>query len=148
MADNSPRPRPDRSDGLDRPVRPGRPDDHEDEHTPLAGIVRPYALTSGRTHSSVDLPVEALVESLPRADDHDWTGQDQVAAIVAACDERTSVAEVSAQVGLPIGVVRVLLGDLVEQGFVTVSSATLTDASSVGERRSLIERTLRGLRAI
>ena len=55
-------------------------------------------------------------------------------------------AEVSAAVKMPIGVVRVLLGDLVEQGYVGVQ-ATLDDSSSRDERLDLLERTLRGLRA-
>ena len=38
-----------------------------------------------------------------------------------------------------------LLGDLVEQGFVLVQ-ATITESSSNDERLELIERTLRGLR--
>ena len=67
------------------------------------------------------------------------------ARIVEVCDHK-SVAEVSAAVSMPIGVVRVLLGDLVEQGFVRVQ-ATLNDSSSHDERLDLIERTLRGLRA-
>ena len=46
---------------------------------------------------------------------------------------------------MPIGVVRVLLSDLVEQGLVRVQ-ATITDSSSKDERIELIERTLRGLR--
>ncbi len=62
------------------------------------------------------------------------------------CDSK-SVAEVSALVKMPIGVVRVLLGDLVQEGLVRVQ-ATLTDSSSTDERRDLIERTLRGLRAL
>jgi Protein of unknown function (DUF742) len=41
--------------------------------------------------------------------------------------------------------VRVLLGDLVEQGIVHVQ-ATITESSSQDERIDLIERTLRGLR--
>ena len=61
-----------------------------------------------------------------------------------ACDTR-SVAEVSALVSMPIGVVRVLLSDLVEQGLVQVQ-ATITESSSKDERIELIERTLRGLR--
>jgi hypothetical protein len=48
---------------------------------------------------------------------------------------------------MPIGVVRVLLGDLVEQGYVRVQ-ATLSADSSHDERRELIERTLRGLRTL
>jgi hypothetical protein len=62
------------------------------------------------------------------------------------CDKK-SVAEVSAHVHMPIGVVRVLLGDLIEQGYVRVQ-ATLTANSSHDERRELIERTLRGLRTL
>jgi len=62
------------------------------------------------------------------------------------CDKR-SVAEVSAHVHMPIGVVRVLLSDLIEQGHVRVQ-ATLTADSSQDERRELIERTLRGLRTL
>ena len=46
---------------------------------------------------------------------------------------------------MPIGVVRVLLSDLVEQGLVQVQ-ATITESSSIDERIELIERTLRGLR--
>jgi hypothetical protein len=65
--------------------------------------------------------------------------------VVEVCDHK-SVAEVSAAVSMPIGVVRVLLGDLVEQGYVGVQ-ATLNDSSSHDERLDLIERTLRGLRA-
>ncbi|NUS51486.1 MAG: DUF742 domain-containing protein, partial [Nocardioidaceae bacterium] len=60
------------------------------------------------------------------------------------CDQR-SVAEVSALASMPIGVVRVLLGDLVQQGLVRVQ-ATITESSSKDERIELIERTLRGLR--
>ena len=65
--------------------------------------------------------------------------------VLHLCDRR-SVAEVSALVALPIGVVRVLLGDLVEQGLVE-AQATLTEHSSKDERIDLLERTLRGLRS-
>ena len=64
--------------------------------------------------------------------------------VLITCDTR-SVAEVSALVSMPIGVVRVLLSDLVEQDLVRVQ-ATITESSSKDERIELIERTLRGLR--
>ena len=70
------------------------------------------------------------------------TGATQVLDV---CDKR-SVAEVSALVSMPLGVVRVLLSDLIEQGLVQVQ-ATITERSSKDERIELIERTLRGLRA-
>ena len=56
--------------------------------------------------------------------------------VLDACDTR-SVAEVSAAVHMPIGVVRVLLGDLMEQGLVQVQ-ATITERSSRDERIELM----------
>ena len=64
--------------------------------------------------------------------------------VLEVCDRR-SVAECAALVKMPIGVVRVVLSDLVEHGFVRVQ-ATITENSSKDERIELIERTLRGLR--
>ena len=55
------------------------------------------------------------------------------------------MAEVSALTKMPIGVTRVLLGDLIEQGLIRIQ-ATITDSTSTDERLELIERTLRGLR--
>jgi Protein of unknown function (DUF742) len=54
---------------------------------------------------------------------------------------------VAARLGIPIGVARVLVADLIEAGHVRVS-ATLKDDSSDDERRELIERVLSGLRRI
>jgi hypothetical protein len=125
--------------GLSEPDPWGR---YVDE--PTARIVRPYTITAGRTRTMVDLPMEATLRLEPTAEDHEWAG-DLQGRIIEICDTR-SVAEVSALVSMPIGVVRVLLGDLVEQGFVRVQ-ATLNESSSHDERLDLIERTLRGLRA-
>jgi hypothetical protein len=118
----------------------GRYSDEE----PAARIVRPYTITAGRTQTTVDLPMEATLVLEPRAREREW-GSDAQGRIAEICD-RKSVAEVSAAVKMPIGVVRVLLGDLVEQGYVGVQ-ATLNEGSSRDERLDLIERTLRGLRA-
>jgi Protein of unknown function (DUF742) len=112
---------------------------------PAARIVRPYALTAGRPRPVVDLPLEATLVLDTSATRRAW-GEDVQGKIIAVLDTR-SVAEVSALVQRPIGVVRVLLGDLVQQGFVHVQ-ATLTETSTDDERFDLLERTLRGLRAL
>jgi uncharacterized protein DUF742 len=118
-------------------------DPHEGEPASSARLVRAYTITSGRTRTTVDLPFEATLRMLPR----DVDGPLSLAArqVLDVCDQR-SVAEVSAHVAMPIGVVRVLLGDLVEQGLVRVQT-TITESSSKDERIELIERTLRGLRS-
>jgi Protein of unknown function (DUF742) len=119
----------------------------EKVHTspPAARIVRPYALTAGRTRPVVDLPLEATLRLDTSATRRAW-GEDVQGRIIAVCDSR-SVAEVSALIKSPLGVVRVLLGDLVQQGYVHVQ-ATLTENSTDDERFDLLERTLRGLRAL
>ena len=114
-----------------------------DEPTTSARLVRAYTITAGRTKSHVELPMEATLRMDPRDADAPLTPA--MRQILDVCDQR-SVAEVSALVSMPIGVVRVLLGDLVEQGLVRVQ-ATITENSSKDERIELIERTLRGLRS-
>ena len=128
MADDEPQ------SGPTRPLSP-----------PAARIVRPYALTAGRTRPVVDLPLEATLRLDTSATRRAW-GEDLQGRIIDVCDLR-SVAEVSALVKTPIGVTRVLLGDLVQQGYIHVQ-ATLTENSTDDERYDLLERTLRGLRAL
>jgi hypothetical protein len=69
------------------------------------------------------------------------------AQICALCADSPSVAEIAAHLSLPVGVARVLIGDLVSAGHLRVHT-TLGDDSSIDERRELIGRTLRGLRAL
>ncbi|GAA4719746.1 DUF742 domain-containing protein [Nocardioides conyzicola] len=117
-----------------------------DEPQPDAAAVRvrPFTLTSGRTTPRVDLPFEATLRRLGSASA--GPVESHLTRILEVCDRR-SVAEVSALVAMPIGVVRVLLADLVELGQVRVQT-TIQEDSSYDERRELIERTLRGLRTL
>ncbi|MEV0946989.1 DUF742 domain-containing protein [Rhodococcus sp. NPDC049939] len=112
-----------------------------------SNIVRPYSLTSGRTRPAVELALEALIQALPQSADRQWELDDINAAIVVLCQESPSVAEIAARVGLPLGVARVLVADLVESGHLKIL-ATLKEDSTDSERRELIERVLSGLREI
>jgi len=112
-----------------------------------ASLVRPYTLTAGRTKASVELPLEAPVQTLQSALYHRWPPNDVLGRIVQLCVKNPSVAEISARLDLPLGVTRVLVGDLVTSGYLRVNR-TLTDRSTRDERRELIGRTLRGLRAL
>ncbi|NLU84650.1 DUF742 domain-containing protein [Rhodococcus sp. HNM0569] len=125
-----------------------REDDYQ-ERTEGGGpnIVRPYSFTSGRTRPAVELALEALIRALPQSADRQWELDDVNAAIVTLCQESPSVAEIAARVGLPLGVARVLVADLVESGHLQIL-ATLQEDSTDSERRELIERVLSGLREI
>lgn len=114
---------------------------------PKAGLVRPYTLTAGRTGTDVDLPLQAPVQTLPAGPAGRWPAYDMRRRILQLCIGSPSVAETSARLDLPVGVARVLVGDLVTSGYLRVH-ATLTDRSTRDERHELIGRTLRGLKAL
>ena len=114
----------------------------------VPSMVRPYALTRGRTYSGVELALEALVEvPSTTAKPPRWPRNDVRGQILTLCVHSPSVAEIAARLSLPLGVTRVLVGDLVKQGYLRVH-ATLDDSMTIDERRELTRRTLQGLRAL
>ncbi len=123
-------------------------DDREPRPSARRGnLVRPYTLTSGRTGTNVDLPVEAPIQTLQAGLAHRWPPDDAKGKIIQLCVGSPSVAEISARLDLPVGVARVLVGDLVLSGYLQVHR-TLTERSTRDERYELIGRTLRGLKAL
>ncbi len=113
-----------------------------DDETYRPRLIRSYTITSGRTATTVELAMEATLRLQAGAEAPILSPS--AAQVLEVCDRR-SVAEVSALTKMPIGVTRVLLGDLIEQGLIRIQ-ATITEKTSTDERLELIERTLRGLR--
>jgi hypothetical protein len=116
------------------------------EYDTGASAVRPYTWTRGRTKSGFDLAIETLVSTSRRG--HEQMGMLQVEhrAVAELCGEARSVAEVAALLSLPLGVARVVLGDMAGLGLVTVHQT----ASSAGNAPdlALMERVLSGLRRL
>ena len=111
-------------------------------------LVRPYALTGGRTDSGLELALEAPVEALDTtAKPPRWPRNDVRGQILTYCTQSPSVAEIAARLSLPLGATRFLVGELVTQGYLRVH-APLGDSMTIDERRELIGRTLSGLRAL
>ncbi|MGW7265387.1 DUF742 domain-containing protein [Streptomyces sp. NPDC054842] len=118
--------------------------------TEAGPLVRPYAMTGGRTTSGpsgVRLDLIALVTlapAAPRADDAALGPEHRI--LIELCRPETqSVAELSAGADLPVGVVRVLLGDLLESGRVTVS-LPVPPAQLPDER--ILREVIEGLKAL
>jgi len=122
-------------------------DDWEREVADEPSLVRPYTLTAGRTEPQINLPLEAPISKLVTAKPPRWPGNDVRGQILTMSVDLPSVAEIAAGLALPLGVARVLIGDLVAQGYLQVHT-TLGDSATNHERRELIGRTLRGLRAL
>ena len=121
---------------------------HTDAHPDKPSLVRPYTLTAGRTDSGVELPLDAPVEALnTTAKPRRWPRNDVRGQILTCCAHSPSVAEIAAQLSLPLGATRFLVGDLVTQGYLRVRAIS-GDSMTIDERRELISRTLTGLRAL
>ncbi|AOP47161.1 DUF742 domain-containing protein [Streptomyces lydicus] len=88
-------------------------------------VVRPYAMTRGRTRTAagrLDLIAQVIAESRAERAVDDRTLSPEHVEIVERCREAPlSVAELAAELDLPVGVVRVLIGDLLDADLVRVS---------------------------
>ncbi|MEV7996963.1 DUF742 domain-containing protein [Streptomyces sp. NPDC086077] len=113
-------------------------------------VVRPYAMTRGRTsHASqhrLDLIAVVVTEPHVDAPETDPTLSPEHVDIVELCREvPQSVAELAAELDLPIGVIRVLVGDLTDAELVHVTRpvppAELPD-------ESILRDVINGLRAL
>lgn len=124
--------------------------------------VRPYSLTGGRTRFGHVLLVETFVAALEAPEERkELTAggvgagagaggaasrvMPEMRAIVELCRRMRTVAEISALLSIPLGVVRVLLSDLADQGKIRVYG---TGHDSGHPDRALLERVLGGLRRL
>ncbi|MCJ0905257.1 DUF742 domain-containing protein, partial [Rhodococcus sp. ARC_M6] len=105
---------------------PHRQSEHVDREP---NLVRPYALTEGRTIPSIDLPLEAIVATVEDAVTKRLAPEDIRASIVTLCEQRISIAEIAAHLAVPIGVARVLVADLVVAGALEVQATLRSDAT-------------------
>ena len=118
---------------------------------PTGALVRPYAVTRGRTRPRLEIAIEALVETTVRGRTNGGRGSQQGQEqqyIATLCDGRLqSLAEIAARMQLPLGVARVLIADMAADGLVAVYEPTsFDDNDSVGTE--LLERVLSGLRRL
>jgi hypothetical protein len=115
--------------------------------------VRPYSLTGGRTRCGHVLLVETFVAALEAPEERPELTNGNLAtrmmpelqAIVEICRRMRTVAEISALLKMPLGVVRVLLSDLADQGKIRVYG---TGHGTGQPDRALLERVLNGLRRL
>jgi Protein of unknown function (DUF742) len=112
-------------------------------------VVRPYAVTGGRTEPAGEvLDVIAVVVAMPRCEAEDDDPQRRTPEhrrILALCQRQATVADIAAGTGLPLGVVRVLLSDLILAGTVAVIRQR---PAGVRPGNDVLQEILNGLRAL
>lgn len=107
--------------------------------------MRPYAVTRGRTKPRSQLPLEALISTTGAARSEFGNLTPECQAISDLCREWRSVAEVSALLRIPLGVARVLVADMADQGLVQVRTSMDNNSRP---NVNLLERVLSGLRKL
>ena len=111
-------------------------------------VVRPYALTGGRTQpvsgTVLDL-IAVLVSSTWDQGFDDVALSPEHRRILGLCRAPVTVADVASTLALPVVVVRVLLADLIGEGRITVLAGR-----PAGEQPSaaLLKEVLHGLRSL
>jgi len=88
-------------------------------------VVRPYALTQGRTLPSGGASfglIDVVVATSERPSEHFRPGPEH-RRILSLCRRPTPVVDLTSEIDLPLGVVRVLLGDLASERMLRVLSA-------------------------
>jgi hypothetical protein len=124
--------------------------DPADEHNWLdqeAGpVVRPYTLTGGRSRPITGgLSLLTHVEAL-YAPEADLVGlQPEHRVILSITRTALSVAEIAARLDLPVGVVRVLVGDLLQASLVSTFES---DTTINPPDESILQAVIDGLRAL
>jgi Protein of unknown function (DUF742) len=119
-------------------------------------VVRPYAVTGGRTEPAggeiLDL-IAVIVAASPVAGSPPLASSDEPMAalgpehrkILGMCQQQVTVADLASDTGLPLGVIRVLLADLMLQGRITLLPQPRPDEQPSTD---LLKEVLHGLRAL
>jgi hypothetical protein len=108
-------------------------------------VVRPYALTRGRTQAQG--PALGLIDMVVAAgpltpDARELAPEHR--RLLQLCRRPVAIADIASETDLPLGVVRVLLGDLRERGLVSITD----QVSRGGPAESVLRSVLDGLRAL
>jgi hypothetical protein len=110
-------------------------------------VVRPYALTRGRTRHSgeaFDL-VATVIATHARAGDLDTLGPEHF-SVLHLTRVPTTVVDIASDVDLPLGVVRILLADLRELGLVMIQAPVPVKAHQID--RNTLREVIHGLRGL
>jgi hypothetical protein len=110
-------------------------------------VVRPYALTRGRTRPQTreGFDLIAIIAAAATSSFAPPGAGPEHLAILELCVRPHSVAEISAKSRLPLGVVRVLLGDLLDHGLIVVRKPAATNQTP---NEHVLKEVLHGLKAL
>ena len=124
------------------------PADETWPHRESGPVVRPYAVTGGRTEPAdgevLTLLTVLVATGSPLTTDDPARLAPEHYRLLGLCDRQKTLADLAADTALPLGVVRVLVADLTELGAITVVAQRSTDQQT----GNVLQEILNGLRAL
>jgi Protein of unknown function (DUF742) len=112
-------------------------------------VVRPYAVTGGRTEPAdgavLTLLTVLVATGRPLSTDEPGRLAPEHHRLLGLCDRQMTLADLAADTALPLGVVRVLVADLTELGAITVVAQRSADQRTGND---VLKEILNGLRAL
>jgi hypothetical protein len=115
--------------------------DADDDAEDTGRLVRPYAITGGRTGGEVEIGLESQIQASTRASTHLGAYRWEAAQLIELVQTPMALIELAARLELPLGVARVLVADLISDGAVVLHKPVATQNFG-----SLLERVLDGVR--
>ncbi len=110
-------------------------------------VVRPYALTQGRTrHAGEAFDLVATVSATHGRMAEPGTLAPEHVSVLQLARVPTTVVDIASDVDLPLGVVRILLADLRELGLVAIRAPVPAKPRQID--RNTLREVLHGLRAL
>ncbi len=111
---------------------------------PQGRFVRPYAITGGRTATDgLEIDLESQIVATERGRVNGRRYRWEAAQIIEICNAPVALIEVAAKLELPIGVTRVVVGDLIRERAVEI--LVEEQPASYSE---LLEKVLDGIRSL
>lgn len=112
---------------------------------PQGRLVRPYAITGGRTAAAGPaIELESQVVATPRGTERLNRYRWEAARVIEAASAPLGMIEVASRLDLPIGVARVVISDLVKEGAIQLLDAPHEQSSYA----DLLEKVLDGIRKL
>lgn len=115
--------------------------DADDDAEDTGRLIRPYAITGGRTGGEVEIGLESQIQASTRASQHLGAYRWEAARLIELVQTPMALIELAARLELPLGVARVLVADLISDGAVVLHQPVATQNFG-----SLLERVLDGVR--
>jgi hypothetical protein len=104
-------------------------------------VVRPYALTMGRTlpNSGASFGLIDLVVAISERPSEHFRPGPEHRRILSLCRRPTPIVDLTSELDLPVGVVRVLLGDLTSVGMLRVLPTQKKPVTDQGLLRMVLD---------